>query len=65
MAIVRGELLQVVATTTVLCDLTEQIAQDTIALACLLEPGHDPHSYQAKPSDRKALDAAALVLYSS
>jgi len=54
---------QVVATTSVLCDLTEQIAQDTIALTCLMAPGQDPHTYQAKPSDRQAIDEADLVLY--
>lgn len=57
------ELPQVVATTSVLCDLTQQIAQDTVALTCLMEPGQDPHSYAATPSDRRAIDEAALVLY--
>jgi manganese/iron transport system substrate-binding protein len=54
---------QVVATTSVLCDLTEQVAADTIALTCLMEPGQDPHTYQARPSDRQAIDEADLVLY--
>jgi len=54
---------QVVATTSVLCDLTEQISADTIALTCLMEPGQDPHTYQARPSDRQAIDDADLVLY--
>lgn len=53
----------VVATTSVLCDLTQQIAETTIALTCLLDPGTDPHTYQAKPSDRQALEQADLVLY--
>jgi len=60
---VAVELPQVVATTSVICDLTEQIAQDTIALTCLMDPGQDPHTYQAKPSDRQAIDEADLVLY--
>lgn len=60
---VAVELPQVVATTSVICDLTEQIAQDTIALTCLMDPGQDPHTYQAKPSDRQAIDEANLVLY--
>ena len=54
---------QVVATTSVLCDLTQQVAADTIALTCLMEPGQDPHTYQARPSDRQAIDDADLVLY--
>ncbi|MBD2233848.1 metal ABC transporter substrate-binding protein [Phormidium tenue] len=53
----------VVATTSVLCDLTQQIAETTIALTCLLDPGTDPHTYQVKPSDRQALEQADLVLY--
>ncbi|PSN11758.1 metal ABC transporter substrate-binding protein [filamentous cyanobacterium CCT1] len=53
----------VVATTSVICDLTEQIAETTVALTCLLEPGVDPHTYQVKPSDRQAIEQADLILY--
>ncbi|MEO1067639.1 MAG: metal ABC transporter substrate-binding protein [Cyanobacteria bacterium J06638_6] len=53
----------VVATTSVICDLTEQIAAQSIALTCLLEPGTDPHTYQVKPSDRQAIEQADLILY--
>lgn len=58
-----AEMPQVVVTSSVLCDLTEQIAQDTIELTCLMEPGQDPHTYQVKPSDRQAIENANLVLY--
>lgn len=54
---------QVVATSRVLCDLAQQVAEDTIALTCLLSPSQDPHTYQARPSDRQAVDSADLVLY--
>ncbi|MGJ3246419.1 MAG: metal ABC transporter solute-binding protein, Zn/Mn family [Elainellaceae cyanobacterium] len=54
---------QVVATSTVLCDLTQQIAQDTIDLTCLMQPGQDPHIYEPRPSDRRAIEDADLVLY--
>jgi manganese/iron transport system substrate-binding protein len=53
----------VVATSSVICDLTRQIAKETIALKCLIAAGQDPHVYQAKPDDRKAIDSAKLVLY--
>jgi manganese/iron transport system substrate-binding protein len=53
----------VVVTTSVLCDLTQQIAETTVALTCLLDPGTDPHTYQVKPSDRQALEQADLILY--
>ncbi len=54
---------KVVATTSVLCDVTKQIAQDTIDLNCLIEPGADPHEYVPKPYDRLAIAQADLVLY--
>lgn len=53
----------VVATTSILCDLTEQLAQETINLQCLLGPGVDPHVYQPTPEDRQAIDQAQLILY--
>lgn len=53
----------VVATTSVICDLTQQVAVDTVDLKCLVGPGDDPHVYQPKPEDRKAIDSANLILY--
>lgn len=53
----------VVASHSVLCDLVEQIATDTIDLTCLMQPGDDPHVYQARPSDRRAIENADLVFY--
>lgn len=57
------ELPQVVATSMVLCDLTQQIAQATVALTCLMPANQDPHTYSPTPSDRKAIENADLVLY--
>jgi len=54
---------KVLATTSVLCDLTQQVAQDTIDLTCLIPPGSDPHIYQPKPDDRKTIEQAKLILY--
>jgi manganese/iron transport system substrate-binding protein len=53
----------VVATTSVLCDLAKEIAETTVNLTCLVGAGEDPHTYVPKPEDRKAIDDAALVLY--
>ena len=53
----------VVVSYSVLCDLTQQIAQDTINLKCLMPAGQDPHTYQPTPDDRKSIDTSALVLY--
>lgn len=55
--------LKVVVTSTVLCDLTHQIAATTIDLVCLLKPGTDPHVYKIAPTDRQAIEDAKLILY--
>lgn len=53
----------VVATNTVVCDLTRQIAAETIDLKCLIDAGADPHEYAPTPDDRKAIEQAALIFY--
>jgi len=58
-----GKAVKVVASNSVLCDLTKQVAGNTVDLTCLIKPGSDPHIYQATPSDRKAIENAQLVLY--
>lgn len=60
---VDSEKPKVVATSSVLCDVTEKIAQDTVDLTCLIPAGTDPHVYAPKPSDRKAIEQANLILY--
>ncbi|MDM9382784.1 zinc ABC transporter substrate-binding protein [Chlorogloeopsis sp. ULAP01] len=60
----NGKPLKVVATTTILCDITRQIAANTVDLRCLLNPGIDGHTYQPVPADRKAIEDANLILYS-
>ncbi len=54
---------QVVASHSVLCNMAEQIAQDTVNLTCLIDAGQDPHTYSATPADRRAIEDADLVLY--
>ncbi|MDJ0696805.1 zinc ABC transporter substrate-binding protein [Mastigocoleus sp. MO_188.B34] len=58
-----GNRPSVVATTSVLCDLTKQLAAQTVDLKCLVDAGQDPHAYQATPEDRKAITTANLILY--
>lgn len=58
-----ANLPKVVTTTGVLCNITKQIAQSSIDTTCLLKPGDDPHAYQTKPEDRKAIETANLILY--
>ncbi len=60
---VNENLPQVVATTSVLCDLTRQVAGNTVNLTCLISPTADPRLYKPKPEDRKAIEQANLILY--
>jgi manganese/iron transport system substrate-binding protein len=60
---VNRNLPQVVATTSVICDLTKQIAGTSINLTCLIPPGLDPRFYQPTPEDRQAIEQANLILY--
>jgi zinc/manganese transport system substrate-binding protein len=46
-----------------LCDLTRILAGSSARVTCLIPPGGDPHGYRLKPSDRKALSKAALVVH--
>ena len=56
-------LVDVVASYSVVCDITAQIVADAAQLTCLIPSDQDPHTYQAKPSDREAIDTADLVFY--
>lgn len=53
----------VVASNSVLCDFTKQIAQETIDLKCLIPGGKDAHTYSPTPNDRKAIETGSLILY--
>ncbi len=54
----------VVATTTMVRDLAEQIGGDAVRVEGLMGPGVDPHNYVPKLSDTTLLEKADLVLYS-
>lgn len=58
-----GSSVDVVASYSVICDITAQIVADAAKLNCLIPSDQDPHTYQAKPSDRAAIDKADLVFY--
>lgn len=53
----------VVATSTILADLTEEIGGEAIALTSILKPGDDPHVYEPVPQDTITLEQADLILY--
>ncbi|MEM8723695.1 MAG: zinc ABC transporter substrate-binding protein [Cyanobacteria bacterium P01_G01_bin.39] len=54
---------QVVASYSVICDMVENIGADIINSNCLIDYDQDPHTYEAKPSDRKAIEDADAVFY--
>ncbi|MGF1495355.1 MAG: metal ABC transporter solute-binding protein, Zn/Mn family [Elainellaceae cyanobacterium] len=53
----------VVATSTIITDLTARIGGDAIDLTGILEPGTDPHIYEPVPQDTIAFEEAELILY--
>jgi ABC-type Zn uptake system ZnuABC Zn-binding protein ZnuA len=56
--------LNVVATTTQVADLARNVAGDRASVTAILTPNADPHDYEPRPSDAKALADADVVLRS-
>ena len=56
--------LSVVATTTQVADLARNVAGDRVAVTGILTANTDPHDYEPRPGDAKALAGADLVLRS-
>jgi manganese/iron transport system substrate-binding protein len=54
---------QVVATSTIIADLAQQVGGDEIQLTGILKPGTDPHVYEPVPRDSQVLEEADLILY--
>jgi manganese/iron transport system substrate-binding protein len=54
---------KVVVTNTILCDLTKQIAGNTVDVVCLLAAGSDAHVYKLTPAARQSIEDAKLVFY--
>jgi manganese/iron transport system substrate-binding protein len=54
---------KVVVTNTVLCDLTKQIAGNTVDVVCILAAGSDAHLYKLTPEARQSIETGKLVLY--
>jgi manganese/iron transport system substrate-binding protein len=60
---INQNLPRVVATTSVLCNLTKQVAGNTVNTICLIPPNSDPQLYRPKLEDRQAIERARLILY--
>jgi len=60
---INNNLPLVVATNSIICDLTKQVAGDTINLICLIPPSMNPLNYKPIPEDIQTIKNANLVLY--
>jgi manganese/iron transport system substrate-binding protein len=54
---------QVVSTSTIIANLTEEIGGEEIDNMSILQAGADPHIYEPVPQDTIALEKADLILY--
>lgn len=54
--------LPLVATFTILADLCRQIGGDSVAVTSLVGPDVDPHSYEPRPSDLRAVAQARMLV---
>ncbi len=54
----------VVCTTTMLEDMTREIAGDAADVRGIMKPGGDPHLYQPSPADAKMISQSKLVITS-
>ncbi|MGA7397175.1 MAG: zinc ABC transporter substrate-binding protein [Solirubrobacterales bacterium] len=60
----ENDKLNVVATTTQVADLVENVGGDQINLTGILQPNTDPHDYEPRPSDVEAVVDADVVFRS-
>lgn len=58
-----SDTLNIVATTTMLADLTSEIGKEHVTVNGLMGPGIDPHLYQASAGDVTLMQNADVVVY--
>ncbi|MTJ09059.1 metal ABC transporter substrate-binding protein [Anabaena sp. UHCC 0204] len=54
---------QVVATSTIIANLAEEVGGEEVQITGILKPGTDPHVYEPVPADSRVLEQANLILY--
>ncbi len=59
------EKLRVSSFSTILTEIAEQIGGDRVAVTAHVKPGVDPHEFEPKPSDLKAVGNANVILLSA
>lgn len=55
--------LKVVTTNSILYDMTKEVGGDNVEVHSIVPIGQDPHEYEVKPKDIKALTDADVILY--
>jgi zinc/manganese transport system substrate-binding protein len=58
----RADPLPVIATTTILADITRAVGGEAVVVRSLVPPDGDAHVYEPKPGDVRSLAAAKLVV---
>ena len=58
----NNESMDVVATTTQICDYAKEIAKDNVKLICLLAPNASAHDHEMTPKQMNALSKAKLFM---
>ncbi len=53
-----------VATTTQVADLVRAVGGDQVSVTQILRPNSDPHDYEPRPSDARAIEGADVVFRS-
>lgn len=61
-AIAEGGPIKVVATTSFLADIAQNVAGSRLTIRSLLPPGANPHAYQPTPRDAAALAQSQLLI---
>ena len=59
------EKIQVSSFSTILTEITEAVGGDRVAVTAHVKPGIDPHDFEPKPSDMRAVATADVVLLSA
>ncbi|MEA3337298.1 MAG: metal ABC transporter substrate-binding protein [Chloroflexota bacterium] len=60
-AALNGDLLQVVATTSIIGDVVHHVGGENIELTTLMKPGQDPHSFEPAAQDLTTVSAADVI----
>ena len=61
----HGQKIRVSTFSTILTEVAEQVGGDRVEITAHVKPGVDPHDFEPKPSDLKAVAQADLVLLSA